>query len=193
MKLTRSECPAWLENNANNWTERWINKVNNPDKNNNWDWYDIDGKPTNQCLLPLLSFDTKHHCSYCDRRPLRKPEIDHFKSKIISPEVAFEWKNLFIVCKECNFIKLDIQSDFLLKPDEDTYTFDKYFEYDDYSGDLIPKGEKGSVEFRMAENTIEILRLNEDSLPEARKTISDHKQSFQNYNIEKVSFRFIFT
>jgi uncharacterized protein (TIGR02646 family) len=193
MKLSRSECPNWLTEKVDEWTRRWIQKVNNPDTKNNWDWYDIEGMPTNQCLLPILCFDTKNHCSYCDRRPLRKKEIDHFKSKVLFPEDAFKWENLFLVCKECNFIKLDLSSESLIKPDADYYSFDKYFEFDEHSGDLIPKGEEDSVEYKMADNTIKLLRLNEDGLPEARKIISDNKRSFQNYNIERVSFRFIFT
>lgn len=192
MKLTRSDCPIWFADKIDLWTQRWINKVNNPNAGNNWDWYDIGGKPTNQCLLPILCFDTKNHCSYCDRRPLRKKEIDHFKSKIIFPEDAFNWENLFIVCKDCNFIKLDSPTDLLLKPDEDYYSFDKYSDFDEYSGDLIPKGDENSIEYQMAHTTIKLLGLNEDSLPEARKTIFDNKHSFQNYNIERVSFRFIF-
>jgi uncharacterized protein (TIGR02646 family) len=146
MKLSRSECPKWFADKIELWTQYWINKVNHLDTKNNWDWYDIDKMPTNQCLLPLLCSDTKNHCSYCDRRPLRKKEIDHFKSKVLFPNDAFKWNNLFLVCKECNFIKLDSSANLLLKPDEDYYSFAKYFDYDEHSGDLIPKGDDTSIE-----------------------------------------------
>jgi 5-methylcytosine-specific restriction endonuclease McrA len=105
MKLSRSECPNWLTENSAEWTRRWIRKVNTPTTKNNWDWYDVEGVATNQKLLPLLLVDTDYHCSYCDKRPIRVEEIDHFKPKVEFPNDAFDWENLFVVCKDCNFLK----------------------------------------------------------------------------------------
>ena len=191
MKLSRTECPNWLTEKAEEWTRRWIRKVNNPATKNNWDWYDIEGMPTNQCLLPLLCFDTKNHCSYCDKRPLGVKEIDHFKPKVEFPDDAFAWENLFIVCKDCNFLKLNDFSDLILKPDEMEYEFETYFYYDDISGEIMPKGDENSIKYQRADITRKALKLNERGLPEARKLISDNKAIFQEYNIEKVPFRFI--
>lgn len=192
MKLSRSECPIWLAENAEEWTRRWMNKVNNPATKNNWDWYEIDGMPTNQCLLPLLCYDTKNHCSYCDKRPLRVKEIDHFKPKVEFPADAFAWENLFVVCKDCNYLKLSEFTDLILKPDEMEYEFEKYFYYDYITGKLEPKGEEGSIKYQRADITRIILKLNEFGLPEARKLISDNRATFQDYNIEIIPFRFIF-
>ncbi len=192
MKFSRAECPSWLAENAEEWTGRWIRKVNNRDTRNNWDWYDIQGIPTNQKLLPLLLSDTKNHCSYCDIRPIRVEEIDHFKPKVEHPNDAFSWENLFVVCKDCNFLKLNDFSDLILKPDEVEYEFDRYFFYNDFDGLLEPKGEENSDEYLRAQETISKLKLNEKGLPEARKLISNNKAVFQNYNIEEVPYRFIF-
>lgn len=193
MKLTRSQCPVWLTENVEQWTSRWTIKVENPTTKNNWDWYDVEGIPTNQKLLPLLLADTKNHCSYCDKRPIRVEEIDHFKPKVDYPNDAFSWENLFVVCKDCNFLKLNEFSDLILKPDEVEYEFDKYFFYNDFDGFLEPKGEEHSVEYLRAKETINKLKLNEKGLPEARKLFSDSKATFQDYNIEIVPYRFIFT
>ncbi len=192
MELSRSECPKWFADKIDLWTQYWINKVNNPNTRNNWDWYDIEGMPTNQCLLPLLCFDTKNHCSYCDKNPLRAKEIDHFKPKVECPEEAFSWENLFIVCKDCNYYKLSNNNDLILKPDEIQYKFDTYFFYEEYSGDLKPKGTKDSIEYRRADETIKSLKLNENGLPRARKRYSDCKHVFENQDIDTLEYRFIY-
>ncbi len=193
MKILRSECPEWLANNVKKWTKRWKRKVDNPKSKNNWDWYDVDGVPTNQKLLLLLLNDTKNHCSYCDKRPIRVEEIDHFKPKVKFPIDAFNWNNLFVVCKDCNYLKLNEFSELILKPDEFEYEFDKYLYYDDFTGKIEPKGEENSFEYQRADFTRTALKLNEKGLPEARKHISDNKSVFQNYNIELVPYRFIFS
>jgi uncharacterized protein (TIGR02646 family) len=193
MKLSRSECPNWLTENSAEWTRRWIRKVNTPTTKNNWDWYDVEGVATNQKLLPLLLVDTDYHCSYCDKRPIRVEEIDHFKPKVEFPNDAFDWENLFVVCKDCNFLKLDDFSDLILKPDELEYEFDKYFSYNEIDGFLEPKGKKDSIEYKRADNTRKALKLNEKGLPEARKLFSDNKSTFEGYNIEILPYRFIFT
>lgn len=192
MKLSRSECPKWFADKIELWTQYWINKVNNPNSKNNWDWYDIEGIPTNQKLLPLLLADTKIHCSYCDKRPSRVKEIDHFRPKVAFPDDAFNWENLFVVCKDCNYLKLNDYNDLILKPDELEYEFNRFFCCNE-DGFLEPISEENTSDYLRAKETIEKLKLNEEGLPEARKQVLDAKSVFQNYNIDLVPFRFIFT
>jgi len=59
-------------------------------------------------------------------------------------------------------------------------------------GELKPKGAEDSIEYLRADFTIKTFRLNERGLPKARKIISDNLTVFQNQDIDKLPYRFIF-
>jgi uncharacterized protein (TIGR02646 family) len=193
MKLSRSECPKWLADNCAKWSNQWQAKRENEKKRNDWNWYIYQKSPINQLLLPLLIADTKHHCSYCDKRPIGVETIDHFKPKSSYPLDSYSWENLFVACYDCQVSRWEDYQEILLKPDEIEYEFETYFYYDEYSGELSPSGEEDSIEYERADFTIKSFKLNERGLPEARKLISDNKVTFSDYNIERLPYRFIFT
>jgi uncharacterized protein (TIGR02646 family) len=191
MKIERPESPQWLEENWEGWGRQWQAKLENPTKKNDWHWYKYQNQKINILLLPLLSAMTKHHCSYCDKRPIGVETIDHFKPKTLAPLESYKWENLFISCYDCQVSRWENYADILLKPDEIDYQFNRYFFYDFDLGELQPKGAEDSVEYLRADFTIKTFKLNERGLPEARKIISDNLAVFQNQDTDKLPFRFI--
>ncbi len=192
MKTERSECPEWLAENWERWGRQWQAKRNNPNRGNDFQWYQYKGQKVNHLLLPLLIAMTKHHCSYCDKRPIGVETIDHFKPKTLAPLESYFWENLFIACYDCQVSRWEEYQDILLKPDEIDYEFSRYFLYDFDLGELNPKGEEDSIEYIRADFTIKTFMLNERGLPEARKIISDNLTVFQGQEIDKLPYRFIF-
>jgi uncharacterized protein (TIGR02646 family) len=192
MKIVRAESPQWLDENWEKWGKQWEAKRNNPKLGNDFQWVQYKGQKVNQMLLSFLIAMTKHHCSYCDKRPIGVETIDHFKPKADFPLEAYKWDNLFIACYDCQVSRWEKYQDMLLKPDEIDYEFDKYFFYDFELGELKPKGAEDSIEYLRADFTIKTFRLNERGLPEARKIISDNLTVFQNQDIDKLPYRFIF-
>ncbi|CAN5847252.1 hypothetical protein BH20ACI4_BH20ACI4_27300 [soil metagenome] len=191
MKIERPEIPQWLDENWEKWGKQWKAKRENPKKKNDWQWYKYQGRKINELLAPLLIAMTKHHCSFCDKRPIGVETIDHFKPKTQFPLESYKWENLFIACYDCQVSRWETYEDVLLKPDEIDYEFNRYFIYDFDLGELKPRGEKDSVEYLRADFTIKTFKLNERGLPEARKIISDNISIFQNQNIDKLPYRFI--
>lgn len=191
MKTERSECPEWLAENWERWGRQWQAKRNNPRFGNDFQWYQYKGQKVNHLLLPLLIAMTKHHCSYCDKRPIGVETIDHFKPKNLAPLESYFWENLFIACYDCQVSRWETFEDILLKPDEIDYEFSRYFFYDFDLGELKPKGREDSIEYIRADFTIKTFKLNERGLPEARKIISDNLAVFQNQDTDKLPYRFI--
>ena len=191
MKIERPKCPQWLAENCEKWAKQWQAKRTNPNRKNDWQSYQLDGEKVNQKLLPLLIKLTKNHCSYCDKRPIGVETIDHFKPSAEFPLESYTWENLFISCQDCNKSKLNSYDKLFLKPDEFDYEFNNYFVYIIDSGELKPRGAKDSIEFIRATKTIEILKLNERGLPEARKFIFDKCFGSEDLEIDKVPYRFL--
>lgn len=192
MKIERSESPEWLTENCEKWGKQWKAKRDNPNLGNDFQWYQYQGQKINRLLLPLLIELTKHHCSYCDKRPIGIETIDHFKPKTAFPLESYNWENLFIACYDCQISRWEDYQDALLKPDEIDYEFSRYFIYDFDLGELQPRGEENSFEYLRADLTIKTFKLNERGLPEARKIISDNLAAFEGQEIDKLPYRFIF-
>lgn len=130
-------------------------------------------------------------CHYCeDSEP---DEIEHFKPKNLYPEACFDWKNYFYCCGRCNGSKsskfkitvngniVDITrsrnspvtpslkgAPVLLNPEIDNPM--DFIKLDFLTGFFIEIADKGTHEYARAEYTIELLNLNRDGLPEARKS-----------------------
>ncbi|MDM8557404.1 hypothetical protein [Candidatus Parabeggiatoa sp. HSG14] len=56
----------------------------------------------------------------------------------------------------------------LLKPDEENYDFEKYFDIKWATGELIPNSDASEKDQRRAEITIQLYKLNEYGKPEDR-------------------------
>lgn len=185
---TRGAEPPQLENAAE-WTAAWQRRA---PEGGQFAWPTVDGTRLNQHLLPHLRAMTQEHCAYCDNyldEGLAE-SIDHFKPKAagLFPELAFTWNNLFPACATCQKQKLDQFSARLLKPDEPTYSFDRYFVFRVRSGFIEPRPGLRAADRARAEETIRILGLNENGLPIARRRELEKEST--SLSVDEWPFRF---
>jgi len=166
------EKPECLKTKAQSWTDDFILKRQNNPKY--WNWHKYKKEKVEDILANILSGLTTFHCSYCGISPLKQKvggrSIDHFKPKAIFPILAFEWKNLFIACTDCQKIKggkypTNTEP---LKPDSCHYHFDYWFEIDWTKNHIIPNKDRSSEEQETAQTTIDWLGLNDGDRPQAR-------------------------
>ena len=68
-------------------------------------------------------------CAFCDglMKITSKATVEHFRPKSKFPNLKAEWGNLFPCCDQCQSAKLEKFDEALLKPDEASYNFLKYF------------------------------------------------------------------
>ncbi|MCU0286539.1 MAG: TIGR02646 family protein [Acidobacteria bacterium] len=169
-KIDRQEAPGWLKENCVQWGKEWAAKYAETKRSSAFQWHQYQNKGYNDLLQDLAQM-TQHHCSYCDAYPMgrRIPcTIDHFKPKTHFPLDAYKWENLFLSCGLCQE-KGDTFHDLLLKPDEDRYSFDKYFDIDWVTGELKPNRNASPKDRERAEITIKHFRLNDNGKPEDRQ------------------------
>jgi len=159
----------------------------------------------------ILSEVTQSHCSYCDVILNNNYEIDNFFPKNQFPEIANDWKNLYLCCSECSkYKKKNIEND-LLRPDENDYYFEKYFICDFEYGIIYPNPVATEFERKRAELTINHFKLNRKQLVDSRLSeynrfkqilyvvksnaeLKGEKFDIKNYgdilDIDKYSYRF---
>lgn len=161
----------------------------------------IDGRGFNirKKILPILLQVTKKHCAFCDFHPLSEDvlnplPIEHFYPKCQDkyPEKAYQWENLFPSCNGCTAKKGVRFSEDLLKPDEDSYSFEAYFEITG-DGKLVPSYAADDIIRRRAEVTIDIYKLNHrgDLLSQRKQAMSDYPKLLPITDIDERKFRFI--
>jgi uncharacterized protein (TIGR02646 family) len=65
-----------------------------------------------------------HHgkCAFCEAPLWGGREIEHFRAKTSHPLAAFVWRNLFLICRDCNQAKLAGDHAGCLKPDREDPT-----------------------------------------------------------------------
>lgn len=153
MRMNRREAPRYLIENAARWTASYVAR-RRADPAYRFRWPEVsDGEvrlPLNRRLLRELLAATAGHCAYCDGFPMgetSRETIDHFRPKGDERyhHLAFEWQNLFPACDRCQDEKSDEFDDRLLKPDELSYAFDSYFDFNARTGELEPN-RRASVE-----------------------------------------------
>ncbi len=103
-------------------------------------------------------------------RLLRRPpgsdlclEIEHYIAKTVEPGRAFEWENLFPICRVCNGSKLAIDhGGLLLKPDVEDPEGLLWLNPD--SGELEPNAGLDAQTRKRVERTFEICKLQRGAL-----------------------------
>ena len=179
-KINRTEIPECLREKAEEWTASLIEKRKT--KPRYWYWHKYKTQKVEHILTPLLSKMTGFHCSYCGVYPLKQNvggrSIDHFKPKVDFPEYAFDWKNLFIACPNCQSNK---RSDFPdikpVKPDHSDYNFDFWFKINWENNFIIPNTLRSVEEQNIAQKTIDWFGLNNGERPDAR---NDELEKYKN-------------
>ncbi|MCR9101397.1 MAG: hypothetical protein NXI25_15660 [bacterium] len=182
--------------------QRLINAAPRWDGEGKFNWrIEIEGRGFHlrKKLLPVLLEMTKKHCAFCDYYPLSEElinpiPIEHFfpKSKNKFPEKAYEWRNLFPSCNGCTSKKKDRFDEQLLKPDEEDYSFDTFFEVSG-DGKLMPSKIADSKSKERAKVTIEIYGLNKRGilLSERKKHLRDYLRIAPIDDIDNRPYRFL--
>ncbi|MDA5536112.1 TIGR02646 family protein [Yersinia mollaretii] len=157
-KITRTAPPKSLTINHEAWNQRYqADKASTPAKS--FRWYNAACyQETRELLISM----TQGHCAFCDG-PLgaeSRETIEHFKPKSAFPELAFTWENLFPCCDRCQGQKLEKYDDALLKPDDVTYEFERFFIANYATGEITPSPQACAVEQHQAQVTIEHYGLN---------------------------------
>lgn len=114
-----------------------------------------------QDIVKSLSAESQNRCVYCEQQIgiTSYAQVENFFPKVIYPELAFEWNNLFIACPICNLSKnaFDPQVDgelIILHPALDNMK-DQFMKNE--LGHLIGTSEK-------AKRTIDLFNLNREAL-----------------------------
>lgn len=185
----RSAVPSYLHN-SKELGEAYQQKRANRKKGekDSFSWFELYDD-----LLKDISPLTQCHCSYCDLSKIKRgrvsPTIDHFRPKADFPLLAYTWSNLFLCCTECQKRKNKFD-ELLLKPDDDTYSFDDFFIINTISGFIEPHPKKDDDAKNRAEKTIKIFKLNDNDRPQYRLDEWNSFQNSSNQFLDDYSYRF---
>jgi uncharacterized protein (TIGR02646 family) len=197
-EFDRSPAPDILQNNWEEWGERYHQKRNeNPAFR--FAWPVVEGQRLNHLILPHLRAQTQEHCSYCDKFPLDERNnsdntIDHFKPKSV-PEFFREvckWENLYLACRGCQDAKRSSFDNQLLRPDSEEYSFGKFYVYNystheiEVRDDILPEDQQRAILTR------NILQLNDRSMCKARAYAYKRYLADDNPLVDDYNFRYIF-
>ncbi len=132
-------------------------------------------------ILEILMLMTQEHCSFCDGFPISNTgdAIEHFKPSSVYPELAYQWENLYYICPKCNGAKGNRFDVKILRPDEITYSFEKYFSYNAKDAKLEPAFDISDEDKAKAEETIKIYKLNR------KKNITERRRMIKIFIREK--------
>lgn len=179
-KLKRIASPACLEENCIAWTQDFIlARQENPIYCFRW-----RSDSCYQELRKVLSTMTQGRCSFCDGSvgSESRETVEHFRPKSLFPELAYTWVNLFICCDVCQG-KGDHFDELLLKPDDASYSFERYFINNYKSGELEPNPAADERDQLCALVTIRLYQLNKDT----RKLLRLRELKRFNYKPEEDS------
>lgn len=197
MKQNRPKTPEWLQKNYKKWGKRYAkNIVEKPSYKFQWATY--KGQKVNQQLTPLLAGITQKHCSFCDAFPMEErllPTIEHFRPKSKYPLLAYVWHNLFLCCSLCQ-AKNDNFDKRLLKPDQLSYDFEKYFTYNFRTGELAPNPALSATDIERVKVTLELYGLNKHGKPRDRKRtykVFNQLVADDKVHVNDIPYRFLFS
>lgn len=159
-------------------------------------WPSAQKQTLNQHLLPTLREQTVDHCSYCDGYPLGKGDesIDHFLPKQTPAyyHLVCHWENLYLACAHCQASKKSEVDPLVLRPDEVSYNFSRYFVYDyiDHKIEIHPKAVQSDQQ--RAEATRTFFDVNN------KQMVIKRRHAFERYTratdpfLDDYNFRFMF-
>jgi len=154
VRLRRGPPPSELIRNGGRWTQRWLAIHGGAQTG---DWATTAAKKVLSGELRNLAFGK---CAFCESvlGVTAYLEIEHYVAKTVNTALAFQWENLFPICRLCNNAKSDIDhAGDLLKPDVDDPENLLWLNPD--SGELQPKAALDGVVLSRIERTIELCDL----------------------------------
>lgn len=166
-RIERHDEPACLLANAHAWNEDFAARRRD-DPNARFSWRSPHCyRHIRDALLRM----TADHCAFCDG-PLKvesRATVEHFRPKSAFAQFAFTWTNLFPCCDMCQSEKRESFDERLLKPDEDGYSFGRYFVANYRTGDIEALPSAPAEEQARAIETIRMYGLNSPERRKARK------------------------
>ncbi len=163
----RPTSPVALRRRKSAWTARWKTIVA---AGAGGDWATRQAKMA--LKGPLLAL-TWNKCAFCEGRlgSQAYPQIEHYVSRKIDPDRAFEWTNLLPVCPVCNTSKghADHQGS-LLKPDSED---PEPFFWIGPEGGISPHPGLSAEDAHRASETIRLCNLDRGELRENRQEIAN--------------------
>ncbi len=101
--IQRLPKPEVLEKNAAQWTADFLAvRTANPNKKR-----PDNSKYAHKEIKNYLAGMSSKKCFYCERPIVESEyEIDHFIEAVERPDLAFDWENLYLSCKNCNREKI---------------------------------------------------------------------------------------
>jgi uncharacterized protein (TIGR02646 family) len=196
-KFKRAAPPQYLTDNWEKWGLAYAKKKQ-ANSTYTFQWKQYTKKKVNQLLLPFLTAQTDAHCSYCDHFPMGISDdtIDHFSPKGDSRfyHLVYNWLNLYYCCADCQRAKMESYDFGLLRPDDEVFSFERYFIVKFATGEIESNPSANEDEQMRASTTISILQLNDN----ARCTSRKHAiQRFQAVNetdrdLNDFPYRFLF-
>lgn len=98
MALKRLPEPRVLAENKARWSEKYqAERAQSPKKRPSGSQY------AHKEVVETLQSMSFHKCFYCEQSTKQtRPEVDHYVEVSERPDLAFEWANLYLSCRECN-------------------------------------------------------------------------------------------
>src|ERR1700691_890118 len=96
--LQRGSAPSQLTRFHALWTERWL-RITRGESSGDW-----ATKTAKGAIYVELRRLAHRKCAFCESKLELTSylEIEHYWAKTARPERAFDWQNLFPVCRLCN-------------------------------------------------------------------------------------------
>lgn len=166
-KMYRVKSPFYLKRNWKQWGIEWRDKIKGLKRLPNFDWK-IDRA---DLIDKYLAKSTSDHCAFCDKDEIIADSgatVEHFKPKSIYPTLAYNYNNLYNCCNQCQKKKDKFSND-LLRPDDVTYKFNRYFEVNAFTGEIVVKRTANAADKFKAKETIKLYKLNNKGRKRLRK------------------------
>ena len=154
--INRGPEPKNLANIRARYTPGWIRRYHNGSGPTPYDAKWLDFKNELKTIFNDL-------CAYCEE--MTKVEVDHFRPKSEFPQLVYEWDNWLTSCHPCNHSKSNKWPEFGFVDPCAVSTTERpelCFIFDAETGYMKANPELNIGQYRIAENMINDLGLNED-------------------------------
>ena len=162
--IERGPEPVGVARYARQFTQGWVDYFQNR----------VGGRPADfhwSEFRPTMGSQTNNICWYCERQcdvgaesGGRAPTVDHFRPLSRFPQLAYQWANWVFSCHACNVENKGNKwpdsgyvgpcaADVSERPEQ-------YFDYDEDTGEIVPKNGISGTDQRKASATIQDLGLN---------------------------------
>lgn len=199
IKFDRPSSPSCLSDknkdgveNYVRWSKKWCSKIKKNPTSDSFSWHEYKGKRVNEILIEALRIASDSHCAFCDKHAPENDSdsIEHFFPKKKYCDLAFRWMNLFLCCTGCqkrpkNWKQYKDKHHLILKPDEEDYSFDRYFIFNTANGNIdINLWNDSDIDKKRAEITIIYFQLNEFKRPAVR--LQNFKRFYDSKEANKI-------